>query len=339
MSIRTSASDGSAVYHDMGITAMKSSERGLKKVLAVLFLFSAFSFFPSAGNLYAGSALDALDALSHSGVFSVPEPAAPAALPGPVRSGAPLNAYFISVGQGDSEYIELPNGKNVLIDGGPNPTTSLAQFLSNHNVTRINYVVLTHPHSDHFDGLIYVFNHISVDNFYDTREDNSGSSTVKKLREKAQSLGVNVSYPAEGDYLDWDPGEVQVRVLNSCSQNGASNSGAVLNDCSIVLKVTYENTSILYTGDMQSDQEARLVSTYGSQLQSDVLKVGHHGSNTATSMEFLNAVKPKYAYIELGKDNKFGFPAPVTLSDLQAVGATVYRTDTDGTLEFRIGGQ
>lgn len=320
-------------------TTPKSSDSKIKRILTVLILFSALSTSLSAGNLYAGAALDELNSLAPSGSFSVPGPAAAAALPGPVRYGNPLNAYFISVGQGDSEYIELPNGKNVLIDGGPNPTTSLAQFLSNHNVTHINYVVLTHPHSDHFDGLIYVFNHISVDNFYDTREDNTGSSTVKKLREKVQSLGVNVSYPAEGDYLDWDPGEVQVRVLNSCSQDGASNSGAVLNDCSIVLKVTYENTSILYTGDMQSDQEARLVSAYGSQLQSDVLKVGHHGSNTATSMEFLNAVKPRYAYIELGKNNKFGFPAPVTLSDLQAVGATVYRTDTDGTLEFRIGGQ
>ena len=159
------------------------------------------------------------------------------------------------------------------------------------------------------------------------------------LADKLKSLGVKVTYPAAGDNLDWDPGQVQVKVLNACSTPGASNSGPVLNDCSIVLKVTYQNTSILYMGDLQSDVEATLVSTYGSQLKSDVLKVGHHGSNTATSAAFLNMVKPKYAYIEVGKLNTFNFPAPVTLSNLAAVGAVLYRTDRDGTQEYRIGGK
>ncbi len=279
----------------------------------------------------------------YSGAANINNIQAPAAVPAPFSAGngkaAPsgaLHAYFISVGQGDCEYIELPNGKNVLIDGGPNPSTSLAQFLSQHNVTNIDYVVLTHPHLDHYAGLNYIFSHLHVNNFYDTQEDNTDSSTIKKLRAKITGLGVSVSYPAVGTTLDWDPGEVQVNVLNSCSTPGSSNSGPVLNDCSIVLKISYHNTAILYTGDMQSDQEAVLVSTYGSQLQADILKIGHHGSNTASSPAFLNAVKPKYAYIEVGAGNVWGFPAQVTLSNLQAVGATVYRTDLSGTLEYVI---
>lgn len=311
----------------------------LKAFLASAVLFSGLLFSAHGSELFAAGALDSLSALAPGLSADLPASPPPAPLLGPVRSSKPLNAYFISVGEGDSEYIELPNGRNVLIDGGPNPTASLAQFLSQNNVSEINYVVLTHPHLDHYAGLNYVFSKIKVDNFYDTREDNTGAAGAKTLRDKIKSMGINTIYPSAGDTLDWDPGEVQVNVFNGCSTPGGSNSGPVLNDCSIVLKVTYQNTSILYVGDMQSDQEANLVARYGSQLQAEVLKVGHHGSNTASSPAFLNVVKPKYAYIEVGKDNIFAFPAPVTLSNLQAVGATVYRTDLGGTQEYRIGGQ
>lgn len=311
----------------------------LKALLAAVLLSAGLlvSSF-AAGN----SSVPAFDSLSLSAASleapAVPEAGAPAAVRPPLRAVPPLNAYFISVGQGDAEYIELPNGKNVLIDGGPNPNAPLAAFLTQHNITKLDYVVLTHPHLDHYAGLDYVFSHVKVDNFYDTREDNTGAAGAKAIRSKIAALGVNVMYPAAGDYLDWAPGEVQVKVLNSCSTAGSSSDGHVLNDCSIVLKVTYQNTSILYAGDIESDVEARLISAYGAELQSDVLKVGHHGSNTATSAAFLNMVKPKYAYIEVGANNTFAFPAPVTLSNLQAAGATVFRTDMGGTQEFRIGG-
>ena len=311
----------------------------IKAFLSAALISTGLLFSSTVKECYAATALDSLNvSVSGMDAAAIPEAGAPAAVRPPLRSVPALNAYFISVGQGDSEYIELPNGKNVLIDGGPNPNAPLAAFLTQHNVTKLDYVVLTHPHLDHYAGLEYVFSHIKVDNFYDNHEDNTGAAGAKALRNKIAALGVNVVYPAAGDNLDWDPGEVQVKVLNTCSTPGGSNSGQVLNNCSIVLKVTYQNTSILYTGDMQSDAEATLVATYGSQLQSDVLKVGHHGSNTATSAAFLNMVKPKYAYIEVGTGNTFGFPAAVTLSNLQAIGATVYRTDMGGTQEYRIGG-
>ncbi len=323
----------------MKIKEPTSATVNLKTFFTAAILSSGLLLTSLGANLFAGEAIDYLSKLAPLDNVAVQEPSSPAPAAAPLRSVPALNAYFISVGQGDSEYIELPNGKNVLIDGGPNPTAPLTQFLTQHNVTHIDYVVLTHPHLDHYSGLGYVFSHLKVDNFYDTREDNTGASSAKVLRDKIASLGVNVVYPAAGENLDWDPGEVQVKVLNACSTPGGSDSGSVLNNCSIVLKVTYQNTSILYTGDMQSDVEASLVSTYGSQLQSDVLKVGHHGSNTASSLAFLNMVKPKYAYIEVGAGNTFGFPAAVTLTNLQAVGATVFRTDMGGTQQYRIGGQ
>ena len=312
------------------------------KALVAIPLLAAGGAFASP--VFAGGALDSAAALAPSANISAfPDPAAPGAFNGPLKARA-LNAYFINVGQGDSEYLELPNGKNALIDGGPaNPSGAgdplLAQFLTQHGITHIDYVLLTHPHADHFTGLRYVFSHARVDNFYDTREDNPGAATLKLLRDQiAQTPNVSISYPAAGDTLDWDPGEVQVKVLNSCSVPGQSTAGNVLNDCSIVLKVTYQSTSILYTGDMQNDVEAQLVSRYGTDLQADVLKVGHHGSATASSQSFLNMVKPKYAYIEVGAGNTYGHPTQAALSRLQAAGAKIYRTDLDGTQEYSIGG-
>ncbi|MBU2573313.1 MAG: MBL fold metallo-hydrolase [Elusimicrobia bacterium] len=246
------------------------------------------------------------------------------------------------MGQGDAEYIELPNGKTVLIDGGPGDPDKpgyppVSRFLAEHNVTKLDYVVLTHPHADHYEGLQYVFSNIKVGNFYDTRMDNTGAAGDNALREQVKKLGVNTTYPAAGDTFAWDP-EVQVKVLHGCPETDQSSDGNVLNDCSIVLKVTYQNTSILYTGDIQDDAVPSLTSKFGrGGLQADVLKVSHHGSRYATGSEFLDLVRPKAAYIEVGYNN-FGHPSDATLARLKAAGAAVYRTDLSGTLEYRIGG-
>ena len=147
-----------------------------------------------------------------------------------------LNVYFISVGQGDSEYIELPNGQNVLIDGGPlaGADSGLAKFLSQKNVKEINNVVLTHPHADHYNGLKYVFTNIKIDNFFDTEMNNTGSSADEALRSQAQSLGVNTVHPAPGDLLSWGAG-VKAKVLSSCPEAEASGDGSAINNCSIVM--------------------------------------------------------------------------------------------------------
>lgn len=292
------------------------------------------------------SRLSGLDAAGIAALTAdVPAVSPAQAYQGPLRAAPALNTYFINVGQGDSEYIELPNGKNALIDGGPaNPSGAgdplVAQFLTQHGVTHINFVLLTHPHADHFTGLKYVFDHIKVDNFYDNREDNPGATTLKVLRDEiAGNHNTVITYPAPDDTLPWDPGEVQVKVLSSCSTPGQSTVGQVLNDCSIVLRITYQNTSMLFTGDMQNDIEGQLVTKYGAGLQADVLKVGHHGSATASSAAFLNMVKPKYAYIEVGAGNSYGHPTQAALSRLQAAGAKIYRTDQNGTQEYSIGGK
>ncbi|MBI5244939.1 MAG: MBL fold metallo-hydrolase [Elusimicrobia bacterium] len=149
--------------------------------------------------------------------FSVPELPSPAAIEtgsAEVSLGAGLKVFFINVFQGDAEYIELPNGKTVLIDAGPAPdpesqytTPIVSNFLTRRGVKKIDYMVLTHPHADHYGGMKWVFEELQVDNFYDTGIDNSAAVEDETVRRKAkEEPGCAVSYPAQGDSLDWASG-------------------------------------------------------------------------------------------------------------------------------------
>jgi beta-lactamase superfamily II metal-dependent hydrolase len=211
----------------------------------------------------------------------------------------------------------------------------LASFLTERKVSRIDHVVLTHPHADHYTGLMYVFTKLSAGNFYDTRMDNPRTSFDEAVRKKASEAGAVTVYPSDGDTLSWDP-SVQVRVLHSCPEPQSSELGRTVNDCSIVLRLTYHGTSMLLTGDIQDDVEDSLVAEYGAGLKADLLKVGHHGSAYSSTAGFLSAVRPRHAVISVGADNNYGHPAPGCMLRLQDAGAEVSRTDLDGTVEYSI---
>jgi len=248
-----------------------------------------------------------------------------------------LQVYFIDVGQGDAEYIVLPNGKNVLIDGGPSGAR-IGAFLSQMGITEIEHVVLTHPHSDHYQGLNYVFDKLQVNNFYDTGIDNLGARGDNTLRGKAaKEPGCTTHYPAPGESLSWSRG-VSVDVLSSCPEpaevSGDTTGGIVVNNCSIVIRMAAKGLSVLFTGDIQESTEKLLVNHYGDSLASNILKVPHHGSEESAIWEFLSLVRPKYAVIEVGK-NSYGLPTAAALDRLEQVGAEIFRTDRDGSLLFR----
>jgi len=251
----------------------------------------------------------------------------------PKENAAPkLEVYFVDVGQGDAEYIVLPNGQNVLVDGGPKRNVEkLKAFLSNHSITRIGHLVLSHPDEDHYGGLEYVFDNCQVNNFYDTE---LVKQSADKVRQKAKvEPGCQIYYPSENTTLTWDP-KVKVQVLSAYAPNTPSASS--VNNASIVLKMTYKNNSILFTGDIDTRIEDNLIKKYGNDLSSNVLKVSHHGSKHASSEAFLDKVKPKSSYIEVdAKDSKaiqYGHPDDNTVKRLKNTGSKVYRTDESGTM-------
>ena len=297
-------------------------------------LAAFLAVIPFAAPAFSAQAYDQLLSASRS----VEIPLAPAPANATVLNAGPgLNVYFLNVGQGDSIYIELPGGSNALIDGGPSASASggLAKFLAEKKVTEIHNMVLTHPHSDHYNGLKYVLSNVKVDNFYDTRINNSGATADEAVRAQVKDLGINTVYPAAGDHLDWSAPGVDIKVFNSCDKEMSSSKSDTINNCSIVLKMSYNGSSVLFMGDVQNDAEAALVAKYGAELKSDVLKVGHHGSKYSSTDEFLAAVHPAKAYIEVGKNN-YGHPTQDALNRLVKSGAKIYRSDLDDTQEFSV---
>lgn len=247
---------------------------------------------------------------------------------------AQLGVTFVDVGQGDAIFIEFPNGKKALIDGGSSGTL-IDNFLRSKGVTRLDFVALTHPHSDHYRGLKKVFSNYQVDNYYDTKAENIDAKGDNNLRELAAAEpGCKTHYPKPGEILKWDP-KVTVKVFNACWEPVLMNDNDETNNCSLVIRLYYNGNGILLTGDANSEIEAEMLSHFKSGLQSNILKVGHHGSRTSTSDAFLARVRPDYAFISVGQNNKYGHPHQETLARLINAGAQIYLT-TAGTQSFTI---
>ena len=247
---------------------------------------------------------------------------------------AQLKVSFVNVGQGDAIYIEFPNGKNALIDGGPSGEL-IDNFLKSKGVTKIDYVALTHPHSDHYRGLKKVFTNYQVNNYYDTKAENVDALGDNNLRDLAASEpGCTTHYPKPGDILNWDS-KVTVKVFNACFEPVQIHENEETNNCSLVMRLYYNGNGILLTGDANSEIESVMLSHFKSGLQSNILKVGHHGSRTSTSDAFLARVRPDYAFISVGIDNNYGHPHQEALDRLKNAGAKIYLT-TDGTQSVTI---
>ena len=247
---------------------------------------------------------------------------------------AQLNAYFVNVGQGDATYMELPNGANLLIDGGPSGEP-IYQFLKARGVTKIDHVVLTHPHSDHYRGLKKVFAAFDVKNFYDTKAENKDAVGDNNLRELANAEpSCRTHFPEVGANLDWDR-RVTIKVLNSCTEPVISRDNDVINNCSMVLRFYYNGHAILNMGDAEASVENAMAKIFKSGLSSTYLKIGHHGSRYSSTDKFLARVQPKVAIISVGQDNTYGHPHKESLDRIRATGAQIFFTLT-GTQSLTI---
>lgn len=243
-------------------------------------------------------------------------------------NGDMLVAHFIDVGQGDANFIELPNGETMLIDAGIQSSgDDIIEYIENLGYTDIDYVVSTHPHADHIGGMALVIEAFNVENIYMPKAV-STSKTYENLLETIQNRGLSIK-----------TGRAGVEILNTDDLNiillaPTKESYTNLNNYSIVLKITYGDVSFLYTGDAEEESLEEIT----GDLKADVLKVGHHGSNTSTTKSFLEKVKPEYAIISVGAKNSYGHPNSSTLELLEEYTNNIYRTDINGTVIIRSDG-
>lgn len=258
-----------------------------------------------------------------------------------------LKVDFLSVGQGDSEFITTPESHQILIDGGPSSAVlqKLAERMPFWDKT-IDVVILTHPEKDHMLGILEVLQKYKIDYFLwsGILKDNAENKKLAELLEKAenpennflaslagQNSATRVVAVSAGQKIK--AGDVLIDILypleNLAGEKLGDNASA--NDTCVVNKITYGQNSFLFTGDIDFTIENEIISKENA--DSDVLKVGHHGSKYSTSDDFLQAVSPEIAVIEVGK-NSYGHPTGEVLQRLENFGIKVKRTDQDGDVEI-----
>lgn len=232
-----------------------------------------------------------------------------------------LAVHFLDVGQGDAILL-VDQDDTMLIDGGnPENGADIVRYLKNLGITQLDYVLATHNHNDHAGGLTEVVYQLDVANLYVTNS--AETSASQNLLAAAEDKNIPISTPSLGTALAF--GGSTINFLGPLSVHED------VNDDSLVMKVTHGTHRFLFTGDMEETAEKELLAQ-NLNLEADVLKVGHHGSYSSTGYLFLRAVNPRYAVISCGVNNDYGHPHQETLSRLNDVGSTIFRTDLIGTI-------
>lgn len=241
--------------------------------------------------------------------------------------------WYLDVGQADSMLLQLPNDNEweyVLIDAGTGQTEeALVSWLQEQGVTDITAVIATHPHEDHIGGMDAVLEAIPVESLYMPEVKESLTPTTRcyeQMLDAAEAQQVQAVKGQSGVTVYEEDG-VKLELVGPEPQKEYDD----LNEYSLVAKLTVGGKSFLFTGDSSEQAEADMIEA-GEDLKADVLKIGHHGSSTATTEAFLQAVNPQVAVISCGKDNSYGHPHEETMQRLQEKAMTIYRTDEDGTI-------
>ncbi len=236
--------------------------------------------------------------------------------------GVSCSVHFIDVGQGDSILVES-DGHYMLIDAGENDQgETVVSYLREQGVEVLDYIIGTHPHSDHIGGMDDVLEAVTVERAI-LPETDYGTRTYQEVLEGIEAGNVEVSWAEVGD--SYSLGDVSFLIL------APAQAYEDTNDLSVGIKLVCGNTSVVMCGDAEETSELDMCNS-GIDLEADVLKCGHHGSSTSTCDAFLKAVNPVYAVISCGADNKYGHPHVETIAKLQEEDVQIYRTDQSGTI-------
>lgn len=233
-----------------------------------------------------------------------------------------MRLHYIDVEEGDSIFIELPNEKTMLIDAGEAVEgKKVINYIKQLGYSNIDYVVGTHPHTDHIGGLAQVINSFDVGKIYmpkvistsKTYENLLNTISMKGLKIQTAKAGVNI--------INEDNLLIDIIAPNSDSYSD-------LNNYSVVIKITYKNSKFIFMGDAETISENEIL----TDVTADIVKVGHHGSNTSSGQNFVSRVNAKYAIISVGSDNNYNHPNMDIVDRWENSGAKIYRTDLNGTI-------
>jgi len=237
-----------------------------------------------------------------------------------------LSVHYIDVGQGDCIFIKSNSGTMLIDAGEKGNDKKILSYIKNQGVDTIDYLVATHPHSDHIGSMPQVIEGLNIKNVIMPKLSKINMPTTKgyeNFLNAVKTSGANV-IAAEKD-AQYTMGDVSFEVLSPSQQPKD------LNNMSVVIKLKYKNTDFLFMGDAEAIIEQEILNN-GYDVTADVLKLGHHGSNTSNSEVFLKAVKPSIAIISCGKDNSYGHPHSETLNSLKTYNINYKRTDECGTI-------
>lgn len=250
-----------------------------------------------------------------------------------IDSSTDLELHFIDVGQGDSTFIKTPSGYTMLIDAGDNSHGSdVVSYIKGLGVKKIDVLVGTHPDADHIGGIDNVIDSFEVGEFYMPKKTHD-TKTYEDVLKAAKNKGLKIKAAVADKIIAFDPATKAV-FLSPENQTYSDN-----NSYSAVIKLTYGQNTFLLTGDTEKENEAKMMDKYGISLQSDLIKLAHHGSSTSNTPAFLDAVNPQLAVASCGYKNKYSHPHKEVLQYLEENDIPIYRTDEQGNIIVYSDGQ
>lgn len=235
-----------------------------------------------------------------------------------------LKVNYIDAGQADSILIQSPNGANMLIDAGETKENAVLNYLNGCGIKKLDVVVATHPHEDHISEMSKVIENFDIGEFYMPKKQHT-SKSFEKMIDALSAKKISPKEAKAGETINFD-NDVKCSMVAPC-KNDYDN----LNNWSAVVKLTYGGTSFIFMGDAEALSEKEIIES-GADIKADVLKVGHHGSHSSTSVEFIEKVSPKFAVISAAKENEYGHPHKETLETLNNFGVKIFGTYDSGNI-------